>query len=57
MDSPNYVYDWFKRHGMDGSVNTREKLFRLPGPTIKKLTPEQETLLLNYLKKLSQENQ
>ena len=54
MDSPNYVYDWFKRRGMDGS---REKLFRLPGPTIKKVTPEQEALLLNYLKKLSQENQ
>ena len=46
---PNY---WFKRHGMDGSYQARERLFRALCPTKGQYqgTAQQNTLLFRMLK-------
>jgi hypothetical protein len=49
-NDPNSIMDWFKRHGLDGSYKAREKLFRECGFSNYKGTPEQNILLLNFLK-------
>ena len=48
-DGPN---DWFKRHGMDGSYQARERLFRALCPTKGQYqgTAQQNTALLRWLK-------
>jgi hypothetical protein len=47
---PNSITDWFKRHGMDGSYQARENLFRGLGWTNYRGTAAQNTAMLNYLK-------
>ena len=44
--------DWFKRHGMDGSYQARERLFRQLCPTKGQYqgTAQQNTILLRMLK-------
>ena len=49
-NNPNSIMDWFKRHGLDGSYKAREKLFSECGFSNYKGTPEQNILLLNFLK-------
>jgi hypothetical protein len=45
--------DWFKRHGMDGSYQARERLFRDHcGLTNYRGTPAQNEALLKILKQL-----
>ncbi len=50
MDDPNSIMDWFKRHGMDGSYQARENLFRRAGFTGYRGTAQQNTCLLRWLK-------
>jgi hypothetical protein len=47
---PNSIADWFDRHGMDGSYESRERLFRGCGWSDYRGTPSQNTAMLNYLK-------
>ena len=47
---PNSITDWFKRHGMDGSYQARENLFRSLGWTDYRGTAAQNTAMLNFLK-------
>lgn len=49
-NDPNSLCDWFKRHGMDGSYQARENLFRSYGWSDYRGTPEQNTAMLNALK-------
>ena len=49
-NDPNSIMDWFKRHGMDGSYAARERLFHRAGLTGYRGTPEQNTILLRWLK-------
>ena len=54
MNSPNDptgAVDWFKRHGIDGSYQARERLFRSFGWTNYRGTAEQNTMMLNALKR------
>lgn len=51
MDDPNSIADWFERHGMDGSYKSREKLFRGCGWSDYRGTPQQNTAMLNALKR------
>ena len=49
-NDPNSIMDWFKRHGMDGSYQARENLFRRAGFTGYRGTAQQNICLLNWLK-------
>ena len=52
-NDPNSIMDWFKRHGMDGSYQARERLFRDHcGLTNYRGTPAQNEALLKILKQL-----
>ena len=46
---PHSIRDWFVRHGMDGSYQARERLFRGMGLTGYRGTPQQNTILLRCL--------
>ena len=53
MNAPNdtnSIMDWFKRHGMDGSSQARENMFRRTYPTRYRPTPQQNAILLRWLK-------
>ena len=50
-NDPNSITDWFKRRGMDGSYQAREKLFRDCGWSDYRGTAEQNTMMLNVLKR------
>ena len=47
---PNSIADWFDRHGMDGSYQSRENFFRGCGWSDYRGTASQNTAMLNYLK-------
>ena len=49
-NDPNSIMDWFKRHGMDGSYAAREKLFHAMGLKGYRGTPQQNIILLRWLK-------
>jgi len=49
-NDPNSIADWFVRHGMDGSYQARERLFRQAGFTNYRGTPQQNIMLLRWLK-------
>lgn len=50
-NDPNSIMDWFKRHGMDGSYQARERLFRECGWTDYRGTASQNTAMLRELKR------
>ena len=50
MDDPNSIADWFERHGMDGSYQNRERIFRGCGWPNYRGTAAQNTAMLNFLK-------
>jgi hypothetical protein len=49
-NDPNSITDWFKRHGMDGSYQSRENFFRGIGWSDYRGTAQQNTNALNTLK-------
>ena len=49
-NDPNSIMDWFKRHGMDGSYQARENLFRECGWSDYRGTASQNTQMLRALK-------
>lgn len=49
-NDPNSITDWFKRHGMPGDYNSRERLFHEAGFTGYRGTAQQNICLLNWLK-------
>jgi hypothetical protein len=51
MDDPNSIADWFNRRGIDGSYENRERMFRGCGWSDYRGTPEQNTFMLNHLKR------
>ena len=50
-NDPNSITDWFKRHGMRGDYQSRERLFRECGWSDYRGTPQQNTAMLNELKR------
>lgn len=49
-NDPNSIREWFERHGVDGSYQSRERIYRDMGYSNYTGTARQDQQMLNYLK-------